>query len=98
MDSSLLWFCPVRMIVRPLCRFILSTLLLIHLPGCALFAPKPPPPPAEPPKPRPPYVWDAQKVQTERGSASLVVDLSDQRVYLYKGEILVAETKCSSGK
>jgi lipoprotein-anchoring transpeptidase ErfK/SrfK len=86
------------MTVRRLCHFTLAVLLLIHLPGCAMFAPKPPPPPPEPPKPKPPYVWDDQKVQTERGPASLVIDLSDQRVYLYKGEALVAETKCSSGK
>ena len=86
------------MTVRSLFRYILATLLAIHLPGCALFAPKPPPPPPEPPKPKPPYVWDVQKVQSEKGPASLVIDLSEQRVYLYKGETLVGETKCSSGK
>jgi lipoprotein-anchoring transpeptidase ErfK/SrfK len=86
------------MTVRRLFCYILAALISIHLSGCALFAPKPPPPPPEPPKPKPPYVWDAQRVQSEKGPASLVIDLSEQRVYLYKGETLVGETKCSSGK
>lgn len=37
-------------------------------------------------------------MKTERGPASLVIDLSEQRVYFYKGESLVGESKCSSGK
>lgn len=76
----------------------LAACALAFLPGCALFAPKPPPPPPQPPGPKPAYIWDAEKAKAERGEPSLVIDLSEQRVYLYKGEALIGETKCSSGK
>jgi lipoprotein-anchoring transpeptidase ErfK/SrfK len=86
------------MTVRHPYRLLLAICLLPMLPGCALFAPKPPPPPPTPPKPKPTYVWDDTKAKTVKAPATLVVDLSDQRVYFYKGEELVGETKCSSGK
>lgn len=68
------------------------------LPGCAMFHPKPPPPPPAPAKPKAPYTWDAVKAQTAKGAAAIKVVLSEQRAYFYKGDELVGETKCSSGK
>ena len=43
-------------------------------------------------------MWDAEKVTTEAGPSSLIIDLSEQRVYFYKGETLIGDTKCSTGK
>ena len=86
------------MFVRPTFRLLLAASTAPFLPGCALFAPKPPPPPPTPPPPKPTYVWDEAKVRQAQGPAALVIKLSEQRVYLYKGEELVAESKCSSGK
>jgi lipoprotein-anchoring transpeptidase ErfK/SrfK len=65
------------------------------LPGCAAFKPKPPPPP---PGPKPAYVWDAEKAKTVADPASVVINLGEQRVYFYKGDALIGETKCSTGK
>jgi lipoprotein-anchoring transpeptidase ErfK/SrfK len=83
-------------------RFVKSVLLaafiMPFLPGCAIFAPKPPPPPPVPPKPKPEYVWDDAKAKANTAPAALVIDLSEQRVYFYKGEELIGESKCSSGK
>jgi len=83
-------------------RFAKSVLLAAFvtpfLPGCAIFAPKPPPPPPVPPKPKPEYVWDDAKAKAITDPAALVIDLSEQRVYFYKGEELIGESKCSSGK
>jgi lipoprotein-anchoring transpeptidase ErfK/SrfK len=86
------------MSVRLTFRLLFITIALFSLPGCALFAPKPPPPPPTPPAPKPAYVWDDVKAKTATGPASVVIKLSEQRVYLYKGEELVGESKCSSGK
>lgn len=68
------------------------------LPACTVFQPKPPPPPPAPPKPKPAYTWNAELSKTASGLAAITVDLSEQRAYFYKGEELVGETKCSSGK
>jgi lipoprotein-anchoring transpeptidase ErfK/SrfK len=68
------------------------------LSGCALFQPKPPPPPPTPPKPRPAFIWDDTKSHAVKGLAAITVDLSEQRAYFYKGEELIGDTKCSSGK
>jgi lipoprotein-anchoring transpeptidase ErfK/SrfK len=86
------------MTVRSLRSLFAAATLIVFLPGCALFKPKPPPPPPGPPPPKPPFAWNAQKALHERGPASVVIDLSEQRVYFYKGEMLIGETKCSSGK
>lgn len=63
-----------------------------------MFAPKPPPAPPIPTKPQPDYSWDVQKAATAKGSAKLRISLSEQRVYLYKGDVLIGDSKCSSGK
>lgn len=86
------------MTVRQLCRAALAASVISFLPACAMFAPKPPPPPPEPPKPRPEYTWNAALAAAEKGVASIRISLSEQRVYLYKGDTLIGDTKCSSGK
>jgi len=62
--------------------------------GCA---PKPPPPPPKPVpgKPVPPYTWNDTGV---KGAPKIVVDVSVQRAYFYRGDIQIGETKCSTGK
>jgi lipoprotein-anchoring transpeptidase ErfK/SrfK len=71
---------------------------LFILPGCAIFAPKPPSPPPGPPKPKPAYMWNAEAAQKIKAPAAITINLSEQRVYFFKGEDLIGETKCSSGK
>src|SRR5690349_9699278 len=68
------------------------------LPGCAIFKPKPPPPPPTPPKPKPAYTWNAEKAKASKDPAYVVINLGEQRVYVYKGDDLIGETKCSTGK
>lgn len=59
--------------------------------------PKPPPPTTPPPKPTPqPVGW--WKGAGAQGESSIIVDLSEQRAYFYKGDTVVGESKCSSGK
>ncbi len=69
------------------------------LAGCATKQPLPPPPqPSKPApaKPAPPsYTWDAA---AGKGAPKIVVDVSKQRAYFYRGETRVGETKCSTGK
>lgn len=59
--------------------------------------PRPSPAPVPPAKstPKPVGWWKGDGVN---GASSVVVDLSEQRAYFYKGEALVGESKCSSGK
>jgi hypothetical protein len=71
---------------------------LFLLPGCAHVSPKPPVHPPAAGKPKPAFVWDAEKAKTATGAAAIQVDLAEQRVYFYKGTDLIGETKCSSGK
>jgi lipoprotein-anchoring transpeptidase ErfK/SrfK len=84
--------------VRLFFRLVLAACTLPLLPACALFAPKPPPPPPAPAGPKPAYVWDDLKAKNAKGPASLMINLSEQRVYLYRGGELIGESKCSSGK
>src|SRR5688500_2944852 len=84
---------------KPILRnFVLTVCAASALSGCAMFKPKPPPPPPTPPKPRPAYTWDDAKANIAKGGAGITVDLSEQRAYCYKGEELIGDTKCSSGK
>lgn len=76
----------------------LALLSAIFLAGCSTFEPKPPPKPEIPPSPRPPQTWDAEKAKTETGAPALIVDLSEQRAYLFKGLTLIGDTRCSTGK
>ena len=69
-----------------------AAVLAAVLAGCA---PKPPPPPPVPAKPAPPYTWNDG---AGKGSPRIEVDLGKQRAYFFRGNVLVGETKCSSGK
>lgn len=79
-------------------NLLLAACATAALSGCAMFKPKPPPAPPAPPKPKPAFAWDDAKAKTVKEPAAIVVDLSEQRAYFYKGQELVGETKCSSGK
>jgi len=83
---------------RRLCCSVFLAAALTVLPGCAMFRPKPPPPPPVPAGPRPAYTWDTEKAKTATGLAAIKVVLSEQRAYFYKGDVLIGDTKCSSGK
>lgn len=61
--------------------------------GCVTKPPPPPPPP--PAKPSPLYTWDDSGA---KGPSRIVVDVSQQRAYFYRGETCVGETRCSTGK
>lgn len=67
------------------------------LAGCATK----PPPPRVPSKPvpskpaPPPYTWNDSGA---KGAPKIVVDVSAQRAYFYRGESRIGETKCSTGK
>jgi lipoprotein-anchoring transpeptidase ErfK/SrfK len=84
---------------RNLSRLLLSAVALGVLAGCAIKPPPPlkPAPEKKPPvKPAPPpYTWDDKGGS---GAAKIVVELSSQRAYFYKGDVKVGETKCSTGK
>jgi lipoprotein-anchoring transpeptidase ErfK/SrfK len=76
---------------------VASAFALLIVAGCA-SKPLPPPPAPEPvKKPTPPPVgwWKGEGVT---GAPRIVVDLSDQRAFFYKGEEIVGESKVSSGK
>lgn len=57
--------------------------------------PKAPPAPVLKPTPQPVGWWKGDGV---KGDPSIVVDLTAQRAYFYKGEELVGDAKCSTGK
>jgi lipoprotein-anchoring transpeptidase ErfK/SrfK len=65
------------------------------LAGCATKPPPPPPPKPAPAKPVPPYTWNDT---VSKGAPKIVVDVSKQRAYFYRGDIRVGETRCSTGK
>ncbi len=81
-----------------LCKLILPAITTLLLAGCANLRHQPPPKPQIPPAPRPPHAWDAEKARAETGGPKLIVDLSDQRVYFFKGATLIGDTRCSTGK
>ena len=74
-----------------------GALATVLVSGC-VAPPKPPVVPPKPPaKPAPvPVGW--WKGDAAKGASRIVVDLSDQRAYFYKGDEVVGESKCSSGK
>ena len=82
-----------------LCSLILAALSMGMLAGCATKptpVPTPPPKPLEPTKPAPPpYTWNDG---AGKGAPKIVVDVSAQRAYFYRGEGRVGDTKCSTGK
>ena len=77
---------------------VLSAVSAAMLAGCAT---KPPAPPTPPPTPAPtkpaapPYTWNDTGA---KGPSRVVVDLSEQRVYFYRGDVRIGDTRCSTGK
>jgi len=67
------------------------------LAGCATKPPVPPPKPvpAKATPAPPPYTWNDA---AGKGAPKIVVDVSKQRAYFYRGEVRVGETRCSTGK
>jgi len=71
------------------------------LAGCATKPPAPSVPPPSPTKPAaktpapPAFTWDDKGA---KGPARVVVELSKQRVYFYRGDVRIGETRCSTGK
>jgi hypothetical protein len=83
-----------RQLIQPCFAAALGAVILS---ACVAPPKQVPVTPAPTAKPTPPPVgWFHPEKGT--GPASIVVDLSDQRAYFYKGEELVGESKCSSGK
>ena len=73
-------------------RLLLAATAAGILAGCAS---KPPPPPPKPPGPPPLYTWNPEGA---RGPASIIVDLTEQRAYFFRGQNCIGETRCSTGK
>ena len=63
--------------------------------GVASCATKPPPPPPAPAKSLAPYTWNDTGA---KGPAKIVVNVTNQRAYFYRGDTCVGDTKCSTGK
>lgn len=80
---------------RKLSILIVAAAVAGILSGCATKPPPPPPPKPMPPKPAPPYTWNETDA---KGAPKIVVDVSEQRAYFFRGDIRVGETKCSTGK
>lgn len=79
---------------RNLSSLILATVAMGVLAGCATKPPPPPPKPT-PSKPAPPYTWNDTGA---KGPPSIVVNLSKQRAYFYRGTVCIGDTRCSTGK
>jgi lipoprotein-anchoring transpeptidase ErfK/SrfK len=62
--------------------------------GCVTPPKPPPPPPAKKPAPKESYWHDIE----ESGSPSIVINLSEQRAYFYKGKSIVGESTISTGR
>jgi lipoprotein-anchoring transpeptidase ErfK/SrfK len=86
-----------RISIGNFCRAAALALAITTMAGCSMFHPKPPPPPPVPAGPKPAYTWDEEKAKAN-GLVAITVVLSEQRAYFYKGDMLVGDTKCSSGK
>ena len=83
---------------RNLSSLILSAASAAMLAGCATKTPAPPPTPPTPVKPAPappPYTWNETGA---KGPARVVIDVSKQRAYFYRGPAVIGETRCSTGK
>jgi len=72
-----------------------AALAVLFMSGCATRQPKTPPLPKKPEQPSEKSYWRGAGVQ---GNPSIIVDLSEQRAYFFKADLLVGETRCSSGK
>ena len=63
--------------------------------GCVTHKPATKPIPT---KPKSAFAWDSTAEKSAVGPAAIIVNLSTQRAYFYKGNTLIGDTKCSSGK
>ncbi len=79
---------------REIKSLAIAIIALCGLAGCAT-KPPPPPKPAAPAKPAPSYTWEDKGA---KGSPKIVVDVSEQRAYFYRGDVRVGDTRCSTGK
>src|SRR5712691_6258285 len=75
-------------------RTILALFALTLVVGCAEVETKPPATVAPAPTPPPGY-WNGDGIP---GSPKIIVSISDQRAYFYKGKRLVGESTVSTGK
>jgi len=91
--SGALSFSPF-MDKRNLSSLAIAAIAMGMLAGCATEPPPPPPKPV-PAKPAPPYTWNDTGA---KGPPKIVVDVSRQRAYFYRGDVRVGETRCSTGK
>lgn len=85
---------PPFMKTQNFSTLILAVVATGMMAGCATKPPPPPPKPV-PGKPVPPYTWNDT---AGKGAPKIVVDLGKQRAFFFRGDVLVGETKCSSGK
>src|SRR5437763_880557 len=84
------------MISRNLCFLPLALATVLSITGCTTLTvqkPVPPPPRALPAKAQ--TYWNGDGVT---GAPSIVVSLSAQRAYFYKGDTIVGECAVSSGR
>ena len=83
---------------RNFSSLVLAVITIGMFAGCATKLPPPPPPPPQKPVPAkvvPPYTWNES---AGKGAPKIVVDVSKQRAYFYRGDARVGETRCSTGK
>jgi lipoprotein-anchoring transpeptidase ErfK/SrfK len=85
---------PPFMEKRNLSSLIFAVTVIGMLAGCATKPPPPPPKPT-PDKPAPPYTWNDTGA---KGDPRIVVNVSRQRAYFYRGNSCVGDTRCSTGK
>lgn len=84
--------------LTPLHKWLLLPAIGLLLHGCALPAvwrKAPPGPPAAPVSARKGNYWQGQGV---KGAPRIVIVLSQQRAFFFKGDLLVGETAISSGR
>ena len=80
---------------RNISSLVIALTAMGILAGCATKPPPPPPPKPAPAKAAPPYTWNDA---AGKGAPKIVVDVSKQRAYFYRGDVRVGDTRCSTGK
>ena len=80
---------------RNLSSLLIAAVAMGMLAGCATNKPPVPPPTTTPAKAPPPYTWNDTAA---KGEPKIVVDVTKQRAYFFRGDVQVGETRCSTGK
>ena len=80
---------------RNFSSLVIAAITIGMFAGCATKLPPPPPQKPAPAKVVPPYTWNES---AGKGAPKIVVDVSKQRAYFYRGDARVGETRCSTGK